>query len=514
MILARFLTLFIAFFSLIAYASENNSDILKPHTLDNLIQHGNFESENLFKFPSNSNNVAYLTDQSPIKGKQSVEVHFTDFNVYSPYYHRYIFPENTQLESLQFSGLVKMVSGFDTESIIAEAHVTYHNDGKYPYTYERVTLSGDNNSNTPFNVNLPLDETRKVKLVHLKFMHNRNQRDLSVLLDDLALHIVPKGYKNLIPHGNFENENLFKFPSNSNSTGNLTNQYPIRGEQSAEVHFTDSSVYSPYYHTYTFPENTQLSSLHFSGLIQMTAGFDTESIVAEAHVTYHRDDQYPYTYQRVTLSGNGSAVTPFSVNLPLDETRKIRLVHLKFMHYRNSQDVSVLLDELALHVVHKERQNLIPHGDFENENLFIFPSNSDGVAHLTNQSPISGEQSVQVQFTNFSVYSPYYYTYVFPENTNLKSLNFSGLLQMLSGFDTESVIAEAHVTYQRDGKYPYTYERVTLSGNGNAVTPFDVHLPLDETRAVKLVNLKFIYTQSQQDATVLIDDLALSVVPK
>ncbi|MCF6438634.1 hypothetical protein L1077_04225 [Pseudoalteromonas luteoviolacea] len=512
MILARFLTMLFAVFTCISYASESSSNTFTSQTLGNLIQHGDFENENLFKFPSNSSNVAYLTDQSPINGKQSVEVNFTDFDTYSPYFHRYVFPENTQLSSLHFSGLIKMVSGFDTESIIAEAHLTYHSDGIYPYTYERVTLSPGHNSNTSFKVNLPLDETRKIKHVYLKFMHNRNQQDLTVLLDDLALHVIPKGTNNLIPHGDFESENLFKFPSNSNSTAGMTRQSPIVGEQSAEVHFTDPNVYSPYHHTYTFPENTQLSSLHFSGLLQITAGFDTESVVAEAHVTYHRDGKYPYTYERVTLSGN--AVTPFHVNLPLDETRKIKLVHLKFMHYQNSQDMSVLLDDLALHVVHTERPNLIPHGDFEHENLFIFPSNSSGVAHLTNQSPIRGEQSLQVQFTNFSVYSPFYHTYVFPENTHLKSLNFSGLLQMLTGFDTESVIAEAHVTYQRDGQYPYTYSRVTLSGNGNSVTPFDVHLPLDETRAIKLVNLKFIYNQNQQDTTVLLDDLALKVEAK
>ncbi|KZN69765.1 hypothetical protein [Pseudoalteromonas luteoviolacea] len=516
MVYVRLLTLIYAVIAFSSFANENNnmSEVFGSQSLGDLIPHGDFENENLFIFPSNSDGVAYLTNQAPISGEQSAQVHFTDFSVYSPYYHTYVFPENTQLKSLNFSGLVKMLAGFETESLIAEAHVTYHSDGNYPYTYERVTLSGKGSAVTPFNVHLPIDENRKIKLVNLKFIYQQNQQDLTVLLDDLALHVVPKGYGNLIPHGDFENENLFIFPSNSDGVAYLTNQAPISGEQSAQVHFTDFSVYSPYYHTYVFPENTQLKSLNFSGLVKMLAGFETESLIAEAHVTYHSDGNYPYTYERVTLSGNGSAVTPFNVHLPIDENRKIKLVNLKFIYQQNQQDLTVLLDDLALHVVPKGYGNLIPHGDFENENLFIFPSNSDGVANLTNQAPISGEQSAQVHFTDFSVYSPYYHTYVFPDNTQLKSLSFSGLVKMLAGFETESLIAEAHVTYHSDGNYPYTYERVTLSGNGSAVTPFNVHLPIDENRKIKLVNLKFIYQQNQQDLTVLLDDLALHIITK
>ncbi|MCG7550515.1 hypothetical protein [Pseudoalteromonas sp. Of7M-16] len=48
-------------------------------------------------------------------------------------------------------------------------------------------------------------------------------------------------------------------------------------------------------------------------------------------------------------------------------------------------------------------QNLIPHGDFETENRFKFPSNSEGVANLNDQSAISGRQSVQVNLPT-SVY--------------------------------------------------------------------------------------------------------------
>ncbi|KZN40383.1 hypothetical protein N483_17675 [Pseudoalteromonas luteoviolacea NCIMB 1944] len=158
-------------------------------------------------------------------------------------------------------------------------------------------------------------------------------------------------------------------------------------------------------------------------------------------------------------------------------------------------------------------QNLIPHGDFETENRFKFPSNSEGVANLNDQSAISGRQSVQVNFTNFSVYSPFNYSYKFPENTRLESLSFNGLVQMVSGYETESLIAEAHVTYHSNGHYPFTHERVVISGNDNDVSTFNVYVPLDESRTVKHVDLKFLYVQNQQDLTVSLDNLALYVVP-
>ncbi|MDK2595008.1 hypothetical protein [Pseudoalteromonas obscura] len=482
------------------------------NTAQNLIPHGDFETENRFKFPSNSEGVANLNNQSPISGRQSVQVNFTNFSVYSPFNYSYKFPENTRLESLSFNGLVQMISGYETESLIAEAHVTYHSNGHYPFTHERVIISGNNNATT-FNVNVPLDQSRTIKHVDLKFLYVQNQQDLTVSLDNLALYVVPAGKENLISHGDFETENRFRFPSASEGTSQITRENPLAGQQSLEVNFTAFSAYSPFYYSYQFPENTQLESLQFSGLLKMIEGFETESLVAEAHVTYHRNGQYPLTHRRVAISGNGDAVNQFTVNVPLDKNRKIKHVDLKFLYTQNQQDLTVLLDNLALYVEPKDLSNLIEHGDFENENLFNFPSNSSSTAYLTADSPISGEQSALVNFTDFDVYSPFNHAYQFTENTYLNSLRFSGKLQTISGYDTESVIAEAHVTYHESDQYPFTHERVTLSNLGNSVTSFNVDLPLDNRRPIKHVDLKFLHFKNQNGLSILLDDLALTVDP-
>ncbi|MCG7550514.1 hypothetical protein [Pseudoalteromonas sp. Of7M-16] len=234
-----------------------------------------------------------------------------------------------------------MIEGFETESLIAEAHVTYHRNGQYPLTHRRVTISGNGDAVNQFTVKVPLDKNRKIKHVDLKFLYTQNQQDLTVLLDNLALYVVPKEHSNLIEHGNFENENLFRFPTNSSSTAYLTTDTPISGEQSALVNFTDFDVYSPFNHAYQFAENTYLNSLRFSGKLQMITGYDTESVIAEAHVTYHESEQYPFAHERVTLSNVGNSVTSFEVDLPLDSSRAIKHVDLKFLHFKNQSNLSI-----------------------------------------------------------------------------------------------------------------------------------------------------------------------------
>jgi hypothetical protein len=326
-----------------------SQNISEKH-LNNLILHGDFEKTNKFIFPNALEGKAQLTSSSPIADKQSLLVNFTGFSLYSPLAHRYVFPENTYLKSLQFTGLMKILSGADTESVIAEAHVTYHNDGKCPYSFARVSMTGDKNSIESFNVNLALDETRRVKHVYLKFLYTKQHQNLSILLDNIKLYTSSESINNLLAHGDFENTNEFSFPNASVGLTSLSNSWPIEGQQSLLVNFTNFYLYNPLSHQYTFPKNTYLKNVQFNGMMKMLNGADTEAVIVETHVTYHNNDQYPYIFKRIEVTGDENSIESFNVNLALDETRKVKHVYLKFLFTKQEKDLSVLLDNLQLYV--------------------------------------------------------------------------------------------------------------------------------------------------------------------
>jgi|GEM_PF-5723293 len=295
----------------------------------------------------------------------------------------------------------------------------------------------------------------------------------------------------LMLNGGFESGN--DFTTFYSATMDFETVAPISGDRSLKVS-AQNYDWIRYEHTST-PQYLETVSLNASMQLLSGSG-NIEFTISYEDGTWEDSTR---VYESVTQQG---VVTPVSIVLQADPTRKVDDVYVIFRSHCDDCTSEFLLDDVQIDVT--ERNSiLITDNDFEWGNDFTRLNDSVQMTYETD-TPISGSKSLKVSADNYD-WVRYIHTNT-PDHLSSVTLNAS--VKLLSGTGRVAF----RVFYDNGTWVEKTIDDQYLF-DIDVVTPITIQLDTDESRNIHRIETYFQSHCNDCTTELVIDDVSIEATP-